>query len=69
MMSKSNLKHLEAIKGNIDKSDALTQEEKSNSFKHIEEWYAEDKAWDSLMAELSSLSPKIKAILAELGLI
>jgi len=69
MMSKSNLKHLEAIKENIDKSDALTQEEKSNSFKHIEEWYAEDKAWDSLMAELSSLSPKIKAILAELGLI
>jgi len=68
-MSKSNLKHLEAIKENIDKSDALTQEEKSNSFKHIEEWYAEDKAWDSLMAELSSLSPKIKAILAELGLI
>ena len=68
-MSKSNLKHLETIKENIDKSDALSQEEKSDSMKRIEEWYAEDKAWESLMAELSELSPKVKTILADLGLI
>jgi len=68
-MSQSNLKHLETIKENIDKSAALSQEEKSNSMKHIEGWYAEDKAWESLMAELSELSPKVKNILAELGLI
>jgi len=68
-MSQSNLKHLETIKENIDKSDALNEEEKSNSMKHIEEWYAEDKAWESLMAELSELSPKVKTILADLGLI
>ena len=68
-MSQSNLKHLETIKENIDKSDALSEEEKSNSMKHIEEWYAEDKAWESLMAELSELSPKVKTILADLGLI
>jgi len=68
-MSKSNLKHLETIKENIDKTDALSEEEKSDSFKRIEEWYNEDKAWDSLMAELSEISPKVKTFLAELGLI
>jgi len=68
-MSKSNLKHLETIKENIDKSDALSQDEKSDSMKRIEEWYAEDKAWEALMAELSELSPKVKTILADLGLL
>ena len=68
-MSQSNLKHLETIKENIDKSGTLSQEEKSDSMKRIEEWYAEDKAWEALMAELSELSPKVKSILAELGLI
>ncbi len=68
-MSKKNLKHLETIKENIDKTNALSQEEKSDSFKRIEEWYAEDKAWESLMAELSEISPKVKTFLADLGLI
>jgi flagellar biosynthesis regulator FlaF len=68
-MSKSNLKHLETIKENIDKSDAFSQDEKSDSMKRIEAWYAEDKAWEALMADLSDLSPKVKSILAELGLI
>ncbi len=68
-MSKSNLKHLETIKENIDKTDALSQDEKSDSMKRIEEWYAEDKAWETLMAELSEVSPKIKTILADLGLL
>ncbi len=68
-MSKSNLKHLETVKENIDKSNTLSEEEKSDSFKRIEEWYAEDKAWESLMAELSEISPKVKTVLADLGLI
>jgi hypothetical protein len=68
-MSKSNLKHLESIKENIDKSDALSKEEKSDSMKRIEEWYAEDRAWEALMAELSELSPKVKTILSDLGLL
>ena len=68
-MSNSNLKHLETIKENIDKTNTLSQEEKSDSFKRIEAWYAEDKAWESLMVELSEISPKVKAVLAELGLI
>jgi pheromone shutdown protein TraB len=68
-MSKSNLKHLETIKENIDKTDSLSQEEKSDSMKRIEEWYAEDKAWEALMAELSEISPKVKTVLSDLGLI
>ena len=68
-MSRTNLKHLERIKENIDKSNELTEEEKSSSFKHIEEWYAEDKAWGTFINELAQISPKVEAILAELGLI
>ncbi len=68
-MSTSNLKHLEIIKENVDKSNALSQEEKSDSMKRIEQWYAEDQAWGTFIAELSEISPKVKAILANLGLI
>ena len=68
-MSKSNLKHLETIKENIDKTNDLSEEEKSDSMKRIEEWYAEDQAWESFMVELSNISPKVKTVLADLGLI
>jgi len=68
-MSGSNLKHLEKIKSTIDRSDTLTEEEKSDSMKRIEEWYREDMASGTFLKELSELSPTIKALLAELGLI
>ncbi len=68
-MSQSNLKHLEKIKDSIDKSGDLTEEEKSNSVRHIEEWYREDQAWGTFIEELSAISPKIKTLLAELGLL
>lgn len=68
-MSTSNLKHLEIIKENVDKSDALSQEEKSDSMKRIEQWYAEDQAWGTLIADLSEISPKVKSILGSLGLL
>jgi len=68
-MSSSNLKHLERIKENIDKSDLLSETEKSSSMKHIEAWYAEDKAWGTFLNELSEISPKIKTILYDLGLL
>jgi flagellar biosynthesis regulator FlaF len=68
-MSNSNLKHLERIKENIDKSETLNEEEKSNSMKHIEAWYAEDKAWGVFLNELAEISPKVKTILADLGLL
>ena len=68
-MSTSNLKHLEIIKENVDKSNALSQEEKSDSMKRIEQWYAEDQAWGTLIADLSEISPKVKSILGSLGLL
>jgi len=67
-MSQSNLKHLETIKENIDKTNALSEEEKSTSFKRIEEWYNEDQAFGVLISDLSEISPTIKSFLADLGL-
>jgi len=63
------MKHLERIKENIDKSNALSEQEKSDSMKRIEEWYAEDQAFGTLITDLSKISPKIEAFLAELGLV
>ena len=68
-MSQSNQKHLEKIKDTIDKSGDLSEEEKSNSVRHIEEWYREDQAWGTFIQELSEISPKFKVLLAELGLL
>ena len=65
----NTLKHIENIKERIEESKELNQEEKSNTIKHIEEWYAEDKAFGTFIADLAKISPKIEAILIELGLI
>ena len=65
----NTLKHIEKIKEKIQESKELTDEEKSNSVKHIEEWYAEDNAWGTFIGELAKISPKVEAILVELGLI
>jgi len=67
-MSNKKTEHLEQIKEKIGNAD-LSEEEKSNSFKHIEEWYAEDKAFGTLYEKLAEISPKIESILAEMGLI
>ncbi len=68
-MSKSNMKHLEMIKDSISDAKTLTEEEKSASFKKIEEWITDDKAMDTWAKDLELISEKIKPILAELGLI
>ncbi len=60
--------HLEKIKDAIAGAD-LSEEEKSNAWRHIEEWYAEDKAFGTLYEKLAEISPKIESILEELGLI
>ena len=65
----NTVKHIEKIKEKIEESKELSQEEKSNSVKHIEEWYAEDKAWGIFIGELAKISPKVEAILVELGLV
>jgi hypothetical protein len=60
--------HLQRIKEAIANSN-LSEEEKSNAWKHIEEWYAEDQAFGTLYEKLAEISPKIEALLEELGLI
>ena len=69
MASHKNHEQLEKIKEAIKNSTVLTQEEKSNSLKHIEEWIAEDKASGTLYKELTNITAKLEPLLAELGLI
>ncbi|SFV50114.1 hypothetical protein MNB_SM-7-1521 [hydrothermal vent metagenome] len=69
MSSHKHHEHLERIKEAVKNSKELTQEEKSNSLKHIEEWIEEDKATGILYEELIKLSEKFEPLLAELGLI
>jgi len=67
-MSNKRAEHLERIKDAIKNSE-LSEEEKSNAWKHIEEWYQEDKAFGALYEKLAEISPKIEALMEELGLI
>lgn len=68
-MSKSNMTHLEKIKESIIEDKLLSEEEKSSSFKKIEEWIAEDRGMELLYKDLSAISNRIRPILAELGLV
>jgi len=62
-------KKIEKIKDSIRNSKKLTDEQKSSSFKVIEEWVAEDKAFGILYEKLMEISAEIEPILAEVGLI
>ena len=68
-MSISNNKHLEKISDAINSSNKLSQEEKSSSFKLIEEWIREDKNFGTLYEKLMEISLEFEPILIELGLI
>jgi len=59
---------LETIRNHIERSQ-LSPEEKTSSYRHIEEWYAQDKAFGTLYETLAEISPAVKALLGELGLI
>ena len=69
MSSHKDHSHLERIKEAIEKSEDLSDEDKSQSVKFIEEWILEDKAEGIFYQELVKLTSGIKPILAELGLI
>jgi hypothetical protein len=68
MSHRKKVEELEKIRDHIAHSQ-LSKEEKSNSFKHIEEWYAEDKAFGTLYETLAEISPAVRSLLAELGLV
>jgi len=59
---------IEKIREHISSHPELSEEDKSNSFRHIEEWYAEDKGFGSLYEMLSEISPDIETIFEDLGL-
>ncbi len=57
------------LKEGIEKSNKLTEEEKANSVKKIEEWIKEDKAFGLLYDELVEYNIIFKEIFKELGLV
>ena len=69
MSSHKHHEHIQRIKNEVEKSPILSEAEKSQTVKHLEEWIAEDKAEGILYEELLEISQGIKPILAELGLI
>jgi hypothetical protein len=68
MSAHKHKEHLQKIKDAVVKTDKLSEEEKSNSIKHIEEWYEEDKAFGLLKEELLEISEYFETLFAELGL-
>jgi hypothetical protein len=67
-MSNKDIQRFQEIRTHLDKLP-LSEEEKSNSYKHIEAWYVQDKAFGTIYQELASISPKIEALFQEMGLI
>ena len=68
-MSAQKLKaYLEQIKEEVNKTDMLSEEQKSDSVKRIEEWVLEDKAFGTLKNELIEMSVFFEKLFAELGL-
>ncbi|MBN2816122.1 MAG: hypothetical protein JXQ67_05525 [Campylobacterales bacterium] len=68
MSSHKNLEKLEAIKEAIQKNDKLSETEKSESVKRIEEWVLEDRAFGTIEQELLKISNYFSELLSELGI-
>ena len=60
---------VEEIKTAIVKSDILSEDEKSQSIKHLEEWIVEDKAFGLIYDELLNVNEVFQEIFKELGFI
>lgn len=60
--------HVNKIKENIDKTNRLSEDEKSDSMKRIEEWELEDRAFGTLKLELMQVSKFFEEIFSELGI-
>ena len=63
-----NHEHLNTIKDSVNKTDQLTDSQKSDSVKRIEEWALEDKAFGTLKIELIKISRFFEEIFSELGI-
>jgi len=63
------MQRYEKLKEVIEKSDKLSQEEKTQSVKHIEEWITEDRAFGLIYDELVEVNEVFKEIFKDLGLV
>ena len=68
MSAHKNKEHLVKIKEAITKTDDLSEEQKSDSMKRIEEWALEDKAFGILAHELANINVYFKELFSELGI-
>lgn len=68
MSSHKNHEQLTTIKEAIQKVDTLSEDEKSQSVKIVEEWVLEDKAFGTLKAELLEISLYFEELFSELGI-
>lgn len=59
----------EKLKEAIKQSDKLSQDEKTQSVQHIQEWITEDKAFGLIYDELIEVNEAFKEIFKELGLV
>lgn len=67
MSSHKHQEKLENIKNAIKVSGELSEDEKSQTIKHLDEWILEDKAEGVFYEELVSLASGVRPILKELG--
>lgn len=68
MSSHKNREHLTTIKEAIGKNRALSEDEKSESMKRVEQWILEDRASGTLKQELLSISAMFEELFSELGI-
>lgn len=68
MSSHKHKEHLTSIKEAIDKTNSLSDEQKSDSIKRLEEWVLEDKAFGTIQQELLDISVYFKELFSELGI-
>lgn len=68
MSSHKHKEHLTSIKEAIDKTNSLSDEQKSDSIKRLEEWVLEDKAFGTIQQELLDINVYFKELFSELGI-
>lgn len=68
MSSHKDKEHLTKIKEEITKTESLSDEQKSDTIKRIEEWIVEDKAFGTIKQELLDINVYFKELFSELGL-
>ncbi len=69
MSSHKHHEHLEKIKDAVINSKELSENEKTDTIKRIDEWLLEDKAEGIFVDELIKIASGIRPILVEMGLL